>query len=109
MIEIMLNHICATRTGHWGLYVEAVKGTFPWFFAYDRQNYSRYLTAHYFELIALEDDYPDVYNQFCNGNFSLQMSDKNTFGRQEADKVIETTINKDTKTPGGTTGKSLCL
>ena len=32
------------------------------------------------------------------------MSDINTFGRLEADKVTETTINKDTKTPGVTTG-----
>ena len=32
------------------------------------------------------------------------MSDNNTFGRLEANKVTETTINKDTKMPGGTTG-----
>ena len=38
------------------------------------------------------------------GNFSVQMLNNNTFERLEADKVIETTINKDTKTPGGTTG-----
>ena len=42
------------------------------------------------------------------GNFSVQMSDNNTFGRLEADKVIETTINKDTKTPGGTTSMIFC-
>ena len=36
------------------------------------------------------------------------MSDNNTFGRLEADKVIETTINKDTKTPSGTTGMIFC-
>ena len=29
-------------------------------------------------------------------------------GRLEADKVIKTTINKDTKTPGGTTGTIFC-
>ena len=29
-----------------------------------------------------------------------------TLGRVETDKVIETTINRDTKTPGGTTGFS---
>ena len=31
---------------------------------------------------------------------------KKTFGRVEADKIIETTINKDTKTPGGLKGFS---
>ena len=39
------------------------------------------------------------------GNFLVQLSDNNTFEKLEADKVIETTINRDTKTPGGTTGK----
>ena len=40
------------------------------------------------------------------GNFSVQVSDDNPFKKLEVDKVIETTINRDTKTPGGTTGKS---
>ena len=31
------------------------------------------------------------------------MSTDNPFGRIEANKFIETTINRDTKTPGGTT------
>ena len=34
------------------------------------------------------------------GNFSVQVSANNPFGKLEADKA-----NRDTKTPGGTTGK----
>jgi len=74
------------------------------FFAYDRLNYSRYLTAHYYDLLALETNFPEILEEFQNGNFSVQMSTGNPFGRMEADKVIETTINRDTKTPGKTTG-----
>ena len=33
-------------------------------------------------------------------NFSVQLSSVNPFGRIEADKVIETAINKDIKCPG---------
>ena len=40
------------------------------------------------------------------GSFSVQVSDNSRFGKLEADKVIETSINRDTETPGGTTGKS---
>ena len=40
------------------------------------------------------------------GNFLVQVSDDNPFGIFESEKVIETTINRDTKIPGGTTGKS---
>ena len=39
-------------------------------------------------------------------NFSVQLSETNPFGRCEADRVIQTTINKETKTAGGLTGFS---
>ena len=39
------------------------------------------------------------------GNFLVQLSDNNPFEKLEADKVIEITISRDTKTPDGTTGK----
>ena len=38
------------------------------------------------------------------GKFLVQLSSVNPFGRIEADKVIETTINKDSKCPGGWKG-----
>ena len=68
-------------------------------------NYSRKNSPHY-ELLALETNFPNkqILEEFQNGNFSIQMSTGNPFGRMEADKVLETTINKYTKTPGGTTG-----
>ena len=63
------------------------------------------MMAHYQDLVHLKKDFPDIYKKFENGNFSVQLSPDNPFGRMESDKVIETTINKVTKTPGGTTGK----
>ena len=57
-------------------------------------------------MFNLESEHPDVYEEFSKGHFSVQMSDHNTFGRNEADKTIENTINRDTKTPGGQTGFS---
>jgi hypothetical protein len=104
MVEILLNLVYSTRARNWYLYVETIRSTQPWFFAYDRVNYSRYLTAHFMDLLSLEEKYPEVYLEFVKGNFSVQLSHSSTFGRMEADKTIETTINKDTKTPGGTTG-----
>ena len=55
------------------------------------------------EMTNLEMIYPDIYQEFMNENFSIQLSNNNHFGKIEADKVIKTTINRDTKTPGGTT------
>ena len=90
MVETLLNLIYATRAGNWNLYVETIKSTLPWFFAYDRTNYSRYLTVHHQDLLTLKDDFPEIHSEFEKGNFSVQISDKNPFGRSEADKVIET-------------------
>ena len=37
----------------------------------------------------------------------MQLSETNSFGRCEPDRVTETTINKDIKTPEGLTGFSI--
>lgn len=106
-LTIMENILCilyATRTGDWTLYVESIRSLLPWTFAYDRQNYARYLTLHFMEMVNLEENHKSIYEEFMKGNFSVQLTEGNTFGKQEADKVIETTFNKNTKTPGGTTG-----
>ena len=36
IIEILLKLIYATRSGNWDFYVESLRKTLPWFFAYDR-------------------------------------------------------------------------
>ena len=41
-----------------------------------------------------------------NGNFAAQLTDGSQFSRVETDKVIQMTLNKDTKTPDGCTGFS---
>ena len=41
-----------------------------------------------------------------NGNFAAQLTVRSQFSRVAIDKVIEVTLNKDTKTPGGCTGFS---
>ena len=109
MVDNILSILYATRTGDWILYIESIRSFLPWAFAYDRQNFARYLTLHLMEMVNLEENHRCIYDDFMKSNFSVQMSDYNTFGRLEADKVIETTINKDTKTPGGTTGLLFCV
>ena len=86
--------------------LESLKGVVPYAFAYDNIHYARYLTSMLGEMLQLEDTHPEVYCAFVDGNVSLQLSKRNTFGRIEPDKCIEMKINKDTKTPGGTTGFS---
>ena len=46
------------------------------------------------EMLSLETNYPDVYQQFVEGNFTVKLSSKNTFGRMEPDKVNNILIPK---------------
>ena len=105
MMENLLTILYAARTGYMQLYVESINMLLSWTFAYNRHNYARFLTFHYIEMINLEENHPSIYQEFMKGNFSVQVSDNNPLGKWKADKVIETTINRDTKTPGGTTDK----
>ena len=57
-------------------------------------------------MLDLETSHPEVCQEFKKGNFPVQLSETNLFGRCESDKVIETAINKNTETPGGLTGFS---
>jgi hypothetical protein len=60
------------------------------------------------DMLSLESEFPEVYQQCLRGSFSAQLSD-DIFNRVETDKVIEMTLNKDTKIPGGTNGFSTSL
>lgn len=55
----------------------------------------------------LSEEKPYVYEAFQAGQFSVQMSSSNPFGRIPVDETTEVTVNKDTQTPGGTTRFSL--
>lgn len=54
----------------------------------------------------LVTSHPDIYEEFQNSNFAVQQSLTNTFRKLVPDKIIERTINKDIKNPGGTTSTS---
>ena len=59
------------------------------------------MTVFISDMDHLPTNHPDVYQQFLHGWFTVQMKTQNLFGRNEMDKCIENTINKDTKIPGG--------
>ena len=103
MVSILPNTVHATRCGNWGLYLECVRLIIPYSFAYGHLNY---LTTMLGELLNLPTNHPFFHEQFMLGNFSVQLSSVHSFGRIEAAKVIETTINKDSKHPEGWKGFS---
>ena len=79
---------------------QSLKKVIPWAFAYDRYNlYSRYSLPYL--SVNLLSQHPEIYKFFMNDNFSVQISENDSFGRNDTDKTIENTINKEMKTPDG--------
>ena len=58
-------------------------------------------------MISLEKEHPDVYEQFMDGHFTVQLGDESSFSRIPVDQRTEVTVNKVTKTPEGVTKYSL--
>ena len=83
MMGNLLSFLYAARTGNWKLYVESINMLLPWTFAFDRHNCARYLMYHYTEMINLEENHPSIYQEFMEGNFSVQGSDNNPFRKLE--------------------------
>ena len=104
MVELFLLFTRATREGNWPLHLSAVRSMLPWFFAYNRTNYCRYLSAYYVEMLDLPKTHPDVQEQFLSGELSVQKQETHGFAQVECDITIEQTFNRDSKTKGGLTG-----
>ncbi|XP_041948124.1 uncharacterized protein LOC121709114 [Alosa sapidissima] len=100
--DVVLGLLRASREGDWELHLHAIRTMIPWCFAYDKMNYARYLSPYFAQMTNLQEKYPSVYEAFKAGQFSVQLSNNNTFGRIPVDQAIEVTVNKDTQTPGGT-------
>ena len=107
MVELLLKLIYAQRASDWHLNLESLKKVFPWAFAYNRYNYSRYSLPYLSDMLNLPSQHPEIYQFFMSGIFSVRLSENNSFGRNDADKTIKSTINKKMKTSGGVRGFSI--
>ena len=104
MVELLLLFVRATREGNWDLHLSSIRSLLPWFFAYDRTNYSRYLPAYWLEMCELPVRHPLVHDAFMIGEFAVQRQQEHGFSQVACDQAIEQTCNRDTKTKGGMIG-----
>ena len=77
----------------------------PYFFAFDRPNYSRWLPVYLADMNSLPEHHPKVHQEFMNGNHSMSHSG-NPFSQASTDMALEQSINRDSKTKGGIIGIS---
>ena len=81
MVELLLNTILSVRFGDWHLFMTCVKDIITYTFAYDNINSARYLTAMFSEMLTLEDNFPEIYEEFVAGNFAVQFCNHGRFSR----------------------------
>ena len=65
MVEILLGLIMTSREG--SCILAMIRQVIPWMFAYDRQNYAKYLPVYYNQMLKLPKEHPDVYEHLRNG------------------------------------------
>ena len=106
MVGLLLTFIRATREGNWELHLSCIREFLPWFFAYDRHNYSRYLPVYLLHMQNIPDTHPQTHTYLSSGGFCVQRGN-HSFSRLPVDQTIEQTLNRDTKTKGGLVGFSI--
>ena len=99
MIERLLSTIYSIRSGDWELLRECIRRILPYTFAVDHINYVCYISVMLADMLQLPHDFPDVYEEFVGRKFAFQITENSKFSCIETDKVIEMTLNKDSKKP----------
>ena len=97
MLGLLLRTIYLIRCGDWKLLLQCITRILPYTFAFGHINYVCYLSLIFGDMFQLTNDSPDVYEEFVGGKFAPQVTENSKILRIKRDKVIEMTLNKDTK------------
>ena len=82
------------------MYVDVLTHICPWMFALDHVHYARWLPVFIKTLRELDVRHPEIYNEFMNGKFVTQKSNK-PFSSLSDDHIQ---CNRNVKDHGGTVG-----
>lgn len=105
MVQTLLDYIKSMRTGNWSLHLQSMEQMLQWFHAYDHVNYARHFTYCWSSQQKLAEKHPSIHEEFLKGNFCCKRV-PGKFNMLPPDQVIEQTVNKEQKGPGGIIGFS---
>ena len=106
MVHILLNYVRSERDGTWDLHLSSVTRMLPYLFAFDRINYSQWISVYLADMRLLPQTAPAVHNEFVKGNHPIKLTSNSKFNQVWTDTSIEQTINRESKTKGGIIGFS---
>ena len=99
-VSKFLSRIAAYRDKNIELHLQAQEELLPLLFAFNHQNYARYLTYHHYELKSLEANNASAYEQLKTYGMGASLSGKK-FSTIPGDLVTEVTVNREVKVRGG--------
>ncbi|EDO43283.1 predicted protein [Nematostella vectensis] len=91
LCQLLFNLLYATRTGGWELYLSCIEEVIPWAFAYDRQNYARYLVPYLDDMRSLPETMPETELV----RFLVKEWKKHEFRNRLDDRVLYVTLVDD--------------
>ena len=104
MVKLPLNVMKFQRTGNWNGFLQAIQFFLGFCFAMNRHNYARRL-SYFISMLNLQDSHPNNYQYLKNGGFTASTSGL-LFSKIPSDLIIETTINRSSKSTSRLSGKT---
>ena len=101
-VSMLRTFITAERTGNWLLHLDTVTNMLPLFAATGHANYAKSARVYVQQMRELSTTHPWLHDQFMAGLVNPRRSDR-VWAALSTDLVIEQTMMKDGKTPGGLT------
>ena len=105
MMAVVHDILRADRDGLWDLHMDAVQRALHIFAAFDATNYLRWCSIYIEDMRHLPQTAPSVYENFLQGNFSIQ-DKQGHFNAVGGDQKLEQTINLSSKCCDGIIGHS---
>ena len=102
MVDILRQYIRAERTGNWALHLECISKMLPYLAASGHNHYTKSAWVYIQRMSQLEEQHPDIYQQFQEGLHVVRRSDRLWSGLS-TDLVIEQVLMRSMKTSGGLT------
>ena len=89
MVVEMLAFIKSVRTGNWKLHLAALQAVTKYFFAHERLVYVRMIPLYLADVENLQRAFPEIYKEFCQGNWVVNKNPEVLFCVLGADHALE--------------------
>ena len=76
MITLLCSYILAERTGNWLLHLQCVRQMLPYLAAAGHNHYTKSDSLYLQSMLQLNENNPDVFRAFVNGNHATRRSDR---------------------------------